>query len=197
VELALEESGAVPADLFRPLYDRTGGTDAGCRWKSPRCLPATRSKPSTRPLNIQSWSRPAESLSQDSRHPEGCPPSRRPIFAGVPVNVTLLFFAGAVPCRRRCLYAGLERRIAAGLDPRSVPLPRCSSAVGPRRDRQKCPRSYATGLGIAIGMRTYVRMRLLETKPGGDLARPERENSACSGHSYRQVKTRAHRRIST
>ena len=48
---------------------------------------------------------------------EGLPAIEEAIFAGVPVNVTLLFSASTILPRRKRIWRGVERRIDAGLKP--------------------------------------------------------------------------------
>jgi transaldolase len=51
------------------------------------------------------------------RTPEGIPAIEASIFAGVPVNVTLLFSREQYVAAAQAYLRGIERRIAAGLDP--------------------------------------------------------------------------------
>ena len=65
--------------------------------------------------------------------PAGVPAIEESIFAGVPINVTLLFSREQYVAAAEAYLRGIERRIAAGLDPRSHRSRRCSSAAGTRR----------------------------------------------------------------
>ena len=73
------------------------------------------------------------------------------IFAGVPINVTLLFSCEQYLAAAEAYLRGIERRIAAGRDPRVARSPRCSSAAGTRRSSEKVPAELRNRLGIAIG----------------------------------------------
>ena len=85
----------------------------------------------------------------------GLPAIEEAIFAGVPVNVTLLFSREHYLAAAEAYMRGIERRIAAGLDPKSLPWHRCSSAAGTWPSTDKVPAGLRNRLGIAIAMRTY------------------------------------------
>ncbi len=83
------------------------------------------------------------------------------IFAGIPINVTLLFstedYLGAADAYMR----GLERRVEAGLNPdvasvASLFISRWDAAV-----TDEVPDDLRNKLGIAVGMRTYAAYREL------------------------------------
>jgi transaldolase len=86
---------------------------------------------------------------------EGLPAIEEAIFAGIPINVTLLFSREHYLAAAEAYLRGIERRIAAGLDPNvasvaSVFISRWDAAVA-----EKVPESLRDRLGIAIGQRTY------------------------------------------
>ena len=87
--------------------------------------------------------------------PEGLPAIEEAIFAGVPVNVTLLFSREHYLAAADAYLTGIERRIAAGLPPdvtsvASVFISRWDVAIA-----GKVPPALVNRLGIAIGQRTY------------------------------------------
>src|SRR4029078_9887757 len=91
----------------------------------------------------------------------GLPAIEETIFAGVPVNVTLLFSRGQYIAAAEAYMRGIERRIAAGLDPKvasvaSLFVSRWGVAV-----RDKVPDALRNRLGIAIAMRAYKAYREL------------------------------------
>jgi transaldolase len=108
------------------------------------------------------------------------------IFAGIPVNVTLLFstdqYLGAADAYMR----GIERRIEAGLDPlvhsvASLFISRWDVAVA-----DQVPGELRNRLGIAVGKRTYQAYReLLDSQRSQRLAnegaRPQRLLWASTG----------------
>src|SRR5262249_53638606 len=92
---------------------------------------------------------------------EGLPAIEEAIFAGVPVNVTLLFSREQYLAAAEAFLRGVERRIGAGLPPTvgsvaSVFISRWDSAV-----MGKVPDSLRDQLGIAIAKRTYKAYRTL------------------------------------
>jgi transaldolase len=102
--------------------------------------------------------------------PAGVPAIEAAIFAGVPVNVTLLFSREHYLSIADAYLRGIERRIAAGLDPRVNSV---ASLFVSRWDRvvsDKVPEDLRNRLGIAIAARTYRAHReLLSTKRWRDL----------------------------
>ena len=117
---------------------------------------------------------------------EGLPAIEEAIFAGVPINVTLLFSREHYVAAADAYMRGIERRIAAGLNPdvRSV-----ASVFISRWDRAvagKVPAELHAQLGIAIAKRTYHAYRnLLDSDRAQRLlnngARPQRLLWASTG----------------
>jgi transaldolase len=136
-ELAIEDL-AQAAGLFRPIWDRTNGVDG---WVSLEVSPLLAH-------DTASTIAAAKELHARAKRPnlfikipgtvEGLPAIEESIFAGVPVNVTLLFSREHYLAAAEAYLRGIERRIAAGLNRRS------SSAAGMRPSRTKCPRPCAT-----------------------------------------------------
>ncbi len=96
---------------------------------------------------------------------EGLPAIEEAIFAGIPINVTLLFSREQYLAAADAFLRGVERRVAAGLDPdvgsvASVFVSRWDAAV-----KDKVPEALRNRLGIAIAMRTYKAYRTLLDSP--------------------------------
>ena len=96
---------------------------------------------------------------------EGLPAIEEAIFAGVPINVTLLFSREHYVAAAEAFLRGIERRIEAGLNPNvgsvaSVFVSRWDAAV-----MGKVPESLRDQLGIAIAKRTYKAYRDLLDSP--------------------------------
>jgi transaldolase len=153
-KIALEDLTRA-ADLFRPTYDRTNGVDG---WVSLEVSPllaydTTRTLEEAKSL----WSR-AERPNLFIKIPgtqEGLPAIEEAIFAGVPINVTLLFSREQYLAAAEAFLRGVERRIAAGLNPQvgsvaSLFVSRWDVAVA-----GKVPDELRNQLGIAIAKRTY------------------------------------------
>jgi transaldolase len=153
-DLALDDLTRA-ADLFRPVYDRTNGVDG---WVSLEVSPLL-AHDTVRTIAA------AKELSGRAGRPnlfikipgtkEGAPAIEEAIFAGVPVNVTLLFSREHYLAAAEAYLCGIERRIAAGLNPQvgsvaSVFVSRWDVAVA-----GKVPSELETRLGIAISGRIY------------------------------------------
>jgi transaldolase len=96
---------------------------------------------------------------------EGLPAIEEAIFAGIPINVTLLFSREQYVAAAEAFLRGIERRIEAGLKPTvgsvaSVFISRWDVAVA-----DKVPDALRDRLGIAIAQRTYKAYRLLLDSP--------------------------------
>src|ERR1700729_3651967 len=118
IELALEDLRRA-ADLFKPEFDRTQGLDG---WVSMEVSPLLAS-------DTQGTIKSAVRIHQQANRPnlyvkipgtpEGVPAIEAAIFAGVPVNVTLLFSREQYLAAAEAYMKGIERRIAAKLDVRT------------------------------------------------------------------------------
>jgi transaldolase len=157
-ELALEDLTRA-ADLFRPIYDRTNGVDG---WVSLEVSPVLAH-------NTTSTLAAAKSLHARAERPnllikipgtkEGLPAIEEAIFAGVPVNVTLLFSREQYIAAAEAFVRGIERRIDAALQAdvgsvASVFVSRWDAAVA-----GTAPAALHNTLGIAIAKRTYKAYR--------------------------------------
>ena len=163
-DLALEDLTQA-ADLFRPIYDRTNGVDG---WVSLEVSPllaydTTSTLAAAKGLHARAG-RP-NLLIKIPGTKEGLPAIEEAIFAGVPVNVTLLFSREHYVAAAEAFLRGIERRIDAGLKPEvgsvaSVFISRWDAAVA-----GKVPAALSNRLGIAIANRTYKAARDLLGSP--------------------------------
>src|SRR5215472_8527222 len=163
-ELALEDLTRA-ADLFRPIYDRTNGVDG---WASIEVSPllaydTARTLAAARDLHFHAG-RP-NILIKIPGTKEGLPAIEEAIFAGIPINVTLLFSREQYLAAAEAFLRGIERRMEAGLKPgvasvASVFVSRWDAAVA-----SKVPEALRNHLGIAIAMRTYKAYRDLLASP--------------------------------
>ena len=163
-DLALEDLTQA-ADLFRPIYDRTNGVDG---WVSLEVSPllaydTTSTLAAAKELHARAG-RP-NLLIKIPGTKEGLPAIEEAIFAGVPINVTLLFSREQYVAAAEAFLRGIERRIDAGLKPdvgsvASVFISRWDAAVA-----GKVPAALSNRLGIAIAKRTYKAGRDLLGSP--------------------------------
>ena len=158
VELALDDITRA-ADMFRPIYDHTNGVDG---WVSLEVSPLLAH-------DTASTIAAAKDLHGRAGRPnlfikipgtkEGLPAIEEAIFAGIPVNVTLLFSREQYVAAAGAFLRGIDRRIAAGLNPNvgsvaSVFISRWDTAVAGR-----VPDQLQNRLGIAIAKRTFKAYR--------------------------------------
>jgi transaldolase len=169
VELALEDLRRA-ADLFRPVHDRTQGVDG---WVSMEVSPLLANDTKTTidaALRIHKQANRPNLYIKIPGTPAGVAAIEAAIFAGVPVNVTLLFSREHYLSIAEAYLRGIERRIGAGLDPRvnsvaSLFVSRWDRAVG-----DKVPEELRNRLGIAIAARTYrAHCELVASKRWRDL----------------------------
>jgi transaldolase len=103
--------------------------------------------------------------------PEGLPAIEESIYAGVPINVTLLMSTDQTMAAADAYLNGIERRLEAGLDP---DVPSVLSLFISRWDvavHDEVPDEMKNTLGIAVGKTTYRAWReLLESDRWKDLA---------------------------
>src|SRR6202022_2704541 len=116
LELALEDLRRA-ADVFRPVYDRTGGTDGWVSMEVSPLLASDTKLTIESALNIHTLANRPNLYVKIPGTAEGVPAIEAAIFAGVPVNVTLLFSREQYLAVADAYMRGLERRLAAGLDP--------------------------------------------------------------------------------
>jgi len=163
-DLALDDLTRA-ADLFRPIYDRTDGVDG---WVSLEVSPVLA-------YDTASTLAAAKELHARAARPnllikipgtkEGLPAIEEAIFAGVPINVTLLFSREHYVAAAEAFLRGIERRIDAGLKPEvgsvaSLFISRWDAAIA-----GKVPAALTNTLGIAIAKRTYKAARDLLGSP--------------------------------
>jgi transaldolase len=156
--LALEDITRA-ADLFKPIHERTNGTDG---WVSIEVSPLVA-------YDAASTIAAAKDLHARAKRPnvfikipgtkEGIGAIEESIFNGIPVNVTLLFSADQYLAAAEAFLRGIERRIDAGLNPdvgsvASLFISRWDTAVA-----SKVPAEMQNELGIAVGKEAFKAYR--------------------------------------
>jgi len=117
VELALEDLRRA-ADLFKPVFLATEGIDGWVSMEvSPLLAGDTAGTIKAAKLIHAQADRPNLFVKIPGT-PEGIPAIEEAIFSGVPVNVTLLFSREQYLAAAEAYLRGIERRLAAGLDPK-------------------------------------------------------------------------------
>ncbi len=153
-ELALADLTQA-ADLFRPIHERTDGVDG---WVSLEVSPTLARDAATTLAEAQDLharaGRPNLFIKIPGT-PEGLQAIEDATFAGVPVNVTLLFSREQYVAAADAYLRGIERRIEAGRSPRiasvaSLFVSRWDVAVAGR-----VPARLANTLGLAVAQDTF------------------------------------------
>ena len=158
IELALDDLRRA-ADLFRPAFKASQQADG---WVSMEVSPllAHDTEGSIRSASdIHDKAQRPNLYVKIPGTPEGVPAIEASIYAGVPINVTLLFSREQYVAVAQAYMRGIERRLEAGLDPRvgsvaSLFVSRWDVAV-----QDKVPEELRNRLGIAIGGRVYQAYR--------------------------------------
>lgn len=173
-------------NLFRPVHERTAGVDGYCSLEvSPKLADETGA-------TIEQAAQLHGRAERDNLYVKipgteaGLPAIEESIFAGIPINVTLLFSREQYLAAADAYMKGIERRIEAGLDPdvasvASIFMSRWDVAVV-----GEVPDELHNRLGLAIGFRAYRAYRELLDSPRvqrlmNEGARPQRLLWASTG----------------
>jgi transaldolase len=184
-DVALEDLTRA-ADLFRPIWDRTAGVDGWASLEVSPLLAHDTARTVAAAKNLHGRGGRPNLYIKIPGTPEGLPAIEESIFAGIPINVTLLFSREQYVAAAGAFLRGVERRIAAGLDPNvhsvaSLFVSRWDAAVA-----GKVSGELSGQLGIAIARRTYKAYRALLESPRWQAAfnsgaRPQRLLWASTG----------------
>jgi transaldolase len=159
-ELAIADLGDA-TDLFREVHERTAGVDGFCSIEvSPKLADDTAA-------TIEQAAQLHARGERDNLYVKipgteaGLPAIEESIFAGIPINVTLLFSREQYLAAADAYLRGIERRIEAGLDPdvasvASIFMSRWDVAVA-----DEAPEELRNRLGLAVGFRAYRAYREL------------------------------------
>ena len=163
-ELALDDLTRA-ADLFRPIHDRTNGVDGWVSLEVSPLLAYDTAKTLAAAKDLHARAARPNLLIKIPGTTEGLPAIEEAIFAGIPINVTLLFSSDQYLAAAEAFLRGVERRIEAGLKPNigsvaSVFVSRWDAAV-----KGKIPQKLSHKLSIAVAMRTYKAARDLLSSP--------------------------------
>ena len=174
------------ADLFHPVFARTDGVDGWVSLEVSPLLAHDTQSTLAAARDLHGRAGKPNLFIKIPGTPEGLPAIEEAIFAGVPVNVTLLFSREQYVAAAEAYLRGVERRIEAGLNPvvgsvASVFVSRWDVAIA-----GKVPAELVNRLGIAISQRTYKAYRdLLDTarwqRAANAGARPQRLLWASTG----------------
>ncbi len=157
-ELMLEDLTQA-ADLFRPIYRATSEQDGWVSLEVSPLLADDAAATIKAAIDLYSRAERPNLLIKIPATAAGLAAIEEVIFAGVPVNITLLFSRDHYAAAADAYAGGIERRIAAGLDPRvgsvaSLFVSRWDAAVN-----SDVPQALRNHLGIAVAEQTYQAYR--------------------------------------
>src|SRR5262245_23560713 len=115
-ELALEDLTRA-ADLFRPIWERTRGVDGWVALEVSPLLAHDTASTLAAATTLHARAGRPNLLIKIPGTREGLPAIEEAIFAGIPINVTLLFSPEQYLAAAEAFLRGVERRVAAGLSP--------------------------------------------------------------------------------
>ena len=184
-ELAIRDlQGA--ADLFASVHERTAGVDGFCSLEVSPLIADDTAATTEQAARLHRQAERDNIFIKIPGTPAGIPAIEESIFAGIPINVTLLFDTGQYLAAADAYMKGIERRIEAGLDPdvasvASIFMSRWDVAVGDEAGGELKNR-----LGIAIGAQAYCAYRRLlgsqrQQRLFNEGARPQRLLFASTG----------------
>jgi transaldolase len=174
------------ADLFKPAHEASDGVDGFVSLEVSPLLAYETGSTIKQATDLHGRGERDNLFIKIPGTPEGLPAIEESIFAGVPINVTLLFSAEQYVAAAEAFMRGIERRVEAGLDPNvtsvaSVFISRWDVAVA-----DEAPAELRNTLGIAVGKQAYAAYRELLAserwqKLAGQGARPQRLLFASTG----------------
>jgi transaldolase len=173
-------------DLFRQVHERTAGVDGFCSIEVSPKLADDTAATTEQAAQLHARGERDNLYVKIPGTEAGLPAIEESIFAGIPINVTLLFSREQYLAAADAYMRGIERRIGAGLDPN---IPSVASIFMSRWDvavTGEVPDELRNRLGLAIGFRAYRAYReLLDSQRMQRLmnegARPQRLLWASTG----------------
>jgi transaldolase len=159
-ELAIEDLRRA-ADLFAPIHEVTAGVDGWVSLEISPLLAHDTARSVRAAVDLHTRAERQNLFIKIPGTEQGLPAIEETIFAGVPVNITLLFSSDQYLAAADAYMRGIERRIEAGLDPdvtsvASVFISRWDAAV-----LDRAPEDLHGRLGLAVGLETYQAYRRL------------------------------------
>ncbi len=160
IALALDDLRRA-ARLFRPTFDATQHMDGWVSMEVSPLLVADTQGSIAAARQIHDQAHCANLFVKIPGSAEGVGAIEESIFAGVPINVTLLFSCAQYQAVAEAYMRGIERRLQAGLDPHvmsvaSLFVSRWDVAANPQ-----LPNELHNQLGIAVARQTYRAYREL------------------------------------
>jgi len=163
-EIALQDIQQA-ADLFRPIWERTDGVDGWVSLEvSPQLAYDTAGTIASAKDLHERVDRPNVLIKIPGTE-AGLPAIEESIFAGIPVNVTLLFSQDHYVAAAEAYLRGIERRIEAGLNPYVGSVASLFISRWDRAVVDQVPDSLQNRLGIAVGEQSFKAYKELMSAP--------------------------------
>jgi transaldolase len=148
-------------DLFKEVHERTAGVDGYCSLEVSPLIADDTAATIEQAARLHTQAERENLYIKIPGTPAGIPAIEESIFAGIPINVTLLFDADQYLASADAYLKGIERRIEAGLDPEvhsvaSIFMSRWDVAVA-----DEAPAELKNRLGLAVGFHAYRAYREL------------------------------------
>jgi transaldolase len=160
LELALADLRRA-ADLFRPAHDASQGVDGWASLELSPLLAADTKGSIAAAERIYREAGRSNLFIKIPGTPQGISAIEESIYRGVPINVTLLFSAEQYLAAAEAYLRGIERRIAAGRDPRVASVASLFVSRWDKAIEKSAPAVLRNRLGIAVARRTYRAYREL------------------------------------
>ena len=159
------------ADLLRPIFDATGGVDGFASIEvSPTLTDDTEGTIAEGRALFARADRP-NVLIKVPATPAGLRAIEELLFAGVPINATLLFSSADYEATAEAYVRGIERRVEAGLEPNIASVASLFISRWDAHTASDLPPELTNVLGIAVAQRAYPAYRkLLASDSWRDLA---------------------------
>src|SRR5690349_8433461 len=143
------------AEMFQPVFGRTDGVDGWVSLEVSPLLAHDTNRTLAAARNLHRRAAKPNLYVKIPGTPEGLPAIEAAIFAGVPVNVTLLFSREQYVAAAEAYLRGVERRIEAGLNPAVASVASLFVSRWDVATAGKVPTELTNRLGIAVAQRTY------------------------------------------
>jgi transaldolase len=157
-ELALEDLRRA-ADLFRPVFESTRQLDGWVSMEVSPLLATDTAGSLAAARHIHHKAQRDNLFVKIPGTPEGVPAIEEAIFLGIPINVTLLFSCAQYEAVAEAYMRGIERRLAAGLDPKVGSVASLFISRWDVASNKQLPDELHNKLGVAVGQQTYCAYR--------------------------------------
>ncbi len=143
------------ADLFRPAFDASGGVDGWVSLEVSPLLADDSAQTTAAAALLHARAARPNLFIKIPGTPAGVTAIEESIFAGVPINVTLLFSWAQYVAAAEAYLRGVERRLDAGLDPRVASVASLFVSRWDVATHDALPAPLRNRLGIAVAQQTY------------------------------------------